>query len=161
MRSRMPHRSCFLAAALLAAACGQAGNASGGAARADEQLGVAMSYASAQAGSSEAAVYFTVRNAADRPDTLMHVITPEAAGISVHRSVTNGGLVTMERLDWLAVGARDSLVLEPGGTHLMLTGLKRKAPGDTIHLSLTFVHAGTRVLSVPVFAPGDAPEHQH
>ena len=157
----MTRRPALLAAALLATGCTQGGSPSGGPTRAPEQLNVLMPYASAQAGSGEAAVYFTVRNAADYPDTLMHVITPEAAGISVHRSVTSGGLVTMERLDWLAVGAKDSLVLAPGGTHLMLTGLKRKAPGDTIHLSLTFVHAGTRVLSVPVFAPGDAPEHQH
>lgn len=157
----MTRRLACLTAALLAAACHQAGNSSGGTAQAAEQLTVEAPYASAQAGSGEAAVYFTVRNASDRPDTMIHAITPEAAGISVHRSVTNGGLVTMERMDWLAVGAKDSLVLAPGGTHLMLTGLKRKAPGDTIHLSLAFVHAGTRVLSVPVFAPGDAPEHQH
>jgi copper(I)-binding protein len=146
-----PRRVVLVAAALLA------GCARPGGAPSENQLTIEAPYASAQEGAEEAAVYLTIRNAADRPDTLMNVITPEAAGVSVHRSATSGALVTMERLDWLAVGARDSTVLQPGGTHLMLTGLKHKAPGDTIHLSLTFVHAGTRVVYAPVYAPGDAP----
>jgi copper(I)-binding protein len=147
-----------LAGSALLAACSRP-RAGGG--PAENQLTIETPYASAQEGAEEAAVYFTIRNPAGRPDTLMHVNTAEAAGVSVHRSATSGGLVTMERLDWLAVGAGDSVVLAPGGTHLMLTGLKGKAPGDTIHLSLSFVHAGNRVISAPVYAPGDAPEHQH
>ena len=46
-------------------------------------------------------------------------------------------------------------------TDVMLTGLKRR-PGDTVHVSLTFAHAGNRLLVVPILAPGDEPgAHQH
>jgi copper(I)-binding protein len=106
-------------------------------------------------------VYFTITNPTDQPDTLVHVNTPDAAGISYHRSVTDGGLVRMERLELLSVSPRDSLVLAPGGTHVMLSSLKRRNPGDTIHISLTFARHGTRVLAIPVLAPGEEPAQDH
>jgi copper(I)-binding protein len=128
---------------------------SGGAAgSAVADLSVEGAYAFIAPGSDEAAVYFTIHNPADIPDTLVHVNTPEAAGVMYHRNVTEGGLVRMEHLDALVVGARDSLVLSPGGIHLMLTSVKPKSPGDTLVMALNFAHAGTRTVEVVVREPG-------
>jgi copper(I)-binding protein len=137
---------------LLAPACSQ-----GGAPAERQGLTVIGAYAYAPPSAEEVAVYFVVRNPTGVADTLVHVTTPEAAGVMYHRNVTDGGLVRMEHLETLVVGARDSLVLSPGGTHLMLTSPKKTTPGDTLHLGLSFARAGTRLLSVPVLAPGDPP----
>ena len=128
-----------------------------GACRAPEELAVTGGYAYAVPGGSEVSVYFTIRNPADRPDTVVHVNAAEAAGVMFHRNVTVGGLVTMEHLETVVVPARDSLVLEPGGIHLMLTDVRPAASGDSLRLSLAFARAGNRLIAVPVLAPGDEP----
>jgi copper(I)-binding protein len=135
---------------LLAAGC--QGGAVGSAAT--DQFVVEGAYAYSPPASGEVAVYFTVRNPADLPDTLVHVNTPDAAGVMYHRNVTEGGLVRMEHLEALVVPARDSLVLSPGGIHLMLTSVKPRSPGDTLHLGLNFAHAGTRTVDVVIREPG-------
>ena len=119
-----------------------------------DELRVEGAYAFAPPSSGEVAVYFTVHNPAEAPDTLVHVNTPEAAGVMYHRNVVEGGLVRMEHLETLAVGGRDSLVLAPGGMHLMLTSVKPRSPGDTLHLALNFAHAGNRMVTVVIREPG-------
>ncbi|HEX9894615.1 MAG TPA: copper chaperone PCu(A)C [Gemmatimonadales bacterium] len=131
-------------------------------AAAADTLRVSGGFSYATPGSEETALYFTVHNPTGKPDTLVRVITPDSAAVTYHRSVTDGGLVRMEPLGLLSVPADDSLVLAPGGIHLMLLSAKRRSPGDTIHLSLAFARAGTRALAIPVLAPGEPPAaHDH
>lgn len=137
----------LLAAAALAMGCQ----------RARPTLTVERAYGYATPGAEEVAVYFVIRNPADVPDTLVHVNTAEAAGVMFHRNVTDGGIVRMEHLETLVVPARDSLVLAPGGVHLMLTSVRPRSPGDSLQLSLNFSSAGVRVVPVPLLAPGDLP----
>jgi copper(I)-binding protein len=137
----------LLAAAGLAAGCQRAAPA----------LTVERPYGYATPSSEEVAVYFVIRNPANAPDTLVHVNTAEAAGVMFHRNVTDGGVVRMEHLETLVVPPRDSLVLAPGGIHLMLTSVRPRAPGDTVQLSLNFSSGGVRVVPVPLLAPGDPP----
>ncbi|HET9513584.1 MAG TPA: copper chaperone PCu(A)C [Gemmatimonadales bacterium] len=146
---------------LLIAGCGSGGREPRAGSGGSDSLRVEGAFASAPPVGEAAAMYFTVHNPADSPDTLVHINTIDAAGASYHRSVVEGGLVQMQSMEVLEIPAGDSLVLRPGGTHIMLTGLKRRA-GDTVHVSLTFAHAGSRLLVVPVLAPGDEPgAHQH
>ncbi len=57
----------------------------------------------------------------------------------------------MERLAELAVPPGASVLLEPGGAHLMLIDLAAPlAPGTKVALSLRFAAAGTVELEVPV-----------
>lgn len=145
---------------LLTAGCGS-GAPEAGAGNGSDSLRVEGAFAYAPPVGEAAAMYFTVHNRAGSPDTLVHINTIDAAGASYHRSVVDGGLVRMQPMAVLEIPASDSLVLRPGGTHVMLTGLKRR-PGDTVHVSLTFAHAGNRLLVVPILAPGDEPgAHQH
>lgn len=139
--------------ALLALACG--GGAPGGERAAPPgDVSVEGAFAHAPPASGEVAVYFTVANAAAAPDTLVHVTTPEAAGVMFHRNVTDGGLVRMEHVETLVVPGRGRLVLEPGGLHLMLTSVRPRSPGDTIHLGLQFAHGGMRTVAVVIREPG-------
>lgn len=146
---------------LLTAGCGSGAREARAGNGGSDSLRVEGAFASAPPVGGDAAMYFTVHNPAGSPDTLVHINTIDAAGASYHRSVVDGGLVRMQSMEVLEIPASDSLVLRPGGTHVMLTGLKRR-PGDTVQVSLTFAHAGNRLLAVPILAPGDEPgAHQH
>ncbi|MBS1241311.1 MAG: Protein of unknown function family [Gemmatimonadetes bacterium] len=129
----------------------------GGCRRAAPALTVERAYGYVTPSSDEVAVYFVIVNPADAPDTLVHVNAAEAAGVMFHRNVTEGGIVRMEHLETLVVPGRDSLVLAPGGIHLMLTSVQPRSPGDSLQLSLNFSSAGLRLVPVRLLAPGDTP----
>ncbi len=65
----------------------------------------------------------------------------------------------MRQITEATVPAGGSLALMPGGTHVMLIGLRSPlAPGATVPLVLSFRHAGEISTSVVVQALGrDAP----
>jgi copper(I)-binding protein len=134
--------------------------AGAGCQRPEAELTIDRAYAYALPSASEVAVYFVMTNPADRPDTVIHVNAVEAAGAMFHRNVTEGALVRMEHLSELVVGARDSVVLAPGGIHLMLTDVRPVSRGDTLRLSIELAHAGNRQVAVPVLEPGDPPPGQ-
>ncbi len=137
----------------LGASCGARAEAPGTVA---SLVDVTGAFVSAPPAGETAALYLTLINRGDQPDTLLHVITPEAAGVSYHAYEADGDMRRMVTLPGLAVAARDSLALVPGGLHIMLTSMRR-APGDSVHLSLAFRRAGTVVVVAPVLAPGELP----
>jgi copper(I)-binding protein len=107
---------------------------------------------------SEAAGYFTVVNRARTPDTLVSITSPVAASAMVHGQVPDGGMVRMQHVAAPVIPPGDSLVLAPGGTHLMLMDLTSlPKPGDSISVTLVFSRAGPVELKLPVRAYGDAP----
>ncbi len=114
-------------------------------------LEVHGAYSFAPPTQSEAAGYFTIVNGGRQPDTLLGIASPIAAGAMLHGQVQDGGMVRMTHLEAPVVPAGDSLVLRPGGTHLMLMTLDRlPRPGDSIPVTLTFARAGTVSLMLPV-----------
>jgi len=138
---------------LLAGACTAR---SGGVAAGDLEVHGAFSFAPPT--TSEAAGYFTVVNRGRQADTLLRVTSPIAAGAMLHGQVQDGGMVRMTNVEAPVVPASDSLVLSPGGTHLMLMTLDRlPKPGDTVPVTLTFSRAGAVPVMLPVRAYGDAP----
>lgn len=107
---------------------------------------------------SEAAGYFTVVNRGSSPDTLVSITSPIATSAMLHMQVPDGGMVRMEHIAAAPVPPRDSLVLAPGGTHLMLVNLSHlPAPGDSIPVSFVFARAGSVAIKLPVRSYGDAP----
>jgi len=95
----------------------------------------------------EAAVYFTVVNHGGQPDTLLGATCACASGAAFHEDLPTG----MVMRQTVPIPSGDSLHLEPGGMHLMLTALKQlPKAGDRLTLSLRFARAGEIVLDVPV-----------
>lgn len=71
--------------------------------------------------------YFRLVNNSDRPLTLEGAETGIARHAMFHETVSNDdGTRGMQHLGSVEVAPGDTLVLEPGGKHLMLTGLRRK-----------------------------------
>jgi periplasmic copper chaperone A len=95
------------------------------------------------------AVYVTLENPSTTPRTVVSVTTPDADKAELHEVRTEGGMMTMMPAKELAVPAKGSVELKPGGFHIMLFGLKKPVkPGDQVHLALQ-LKDGT---SVPIAA---------
>jgi len=96
------------------------------------------------------AAYMTLRNSGAAPDRLLGASCSCAARVELHGHAMQNGVARMHRIDGLTVPARGTASLAPGGTHLMLLGLKRPLePGTTVELVLRFQRAG--VVKAPVF----------
>ena len=62
-----------------------------------------------------------------------------------------GGMMTMQPVDEIAIPAGETLTLEPGGYHIMLMELVEPLKtGETFQVTLTFAKAGDMVIEVPV-----------
>lgn len=108
-------------------------------------------------GARAAAVYLKVRTHA--PDTLLGASTPVADQAEMHATMQVDGMMHMRPLERLDLAAGESAEFEPGGRHLMLTGLHQpRAVGAQFPLTLRFAKAGELVVQVNVVAPGTAPD---
>jgi periplasmic copper chaperone A len=95
-----------------------------------------------------AAIYLTVKNSGARPDALVAVSSPAAAGSLLMTENPNG---TMGLLRELRVPAHGQASLVPGRDHLMLEQPRRTlALGRHVAVTLHFQHAGVLTISVPV-----------
>lgn len=99
-------------------------------------------------GAKAGACYATLK--AERGDYRLIGITTPAAGMAmIHQMSTEGGVMSMSEMsDGLPVPADQTVVLAPGGTHLMLMDLTGPlVAGETVPLTLTF--ADGPVVEVP------------
>jgi copper(I)-binding protein len=103
-----------------------------------------------------AAAYLTIRNRGDAPDRLVGASCACAGMVMAHKTVTAAnGVASMSHEPAVAVPARGTVVFQPGGLHLMMTGLK--APiraGQKVTITLRFEKAGTMPV---VFTAVDTP----
>lgn len=100
------------------------------------------------------AAYLVIANPGGQADALLSVSTPAASGVEMHETSTDmNGMTGMHPIARLEVPAGATVRLEPGGFHLMVTGLKAPlAVGGTIELDLVFEHAGRVVVQADVRA---------
>lgn len=97
------------------------------------------------------AAYMTLETTGAAPDRLVSGSTPAAAKVELHTHMMEGGVAKMRPVDAIEVVPGEPTVLEPGGLHLMLSGLTQKLEaGTTMPLTLVFEHAGEVTLDVPV-----------
>ena len=101
------------------------------------------------------AIYFTVLNGLDQSVQLVSAASPAARAVETHETVAEEGVMKMIPLpDGYPVPAGTTLVLQPGGKHIMLIDLVEPlAPGDTIELTVTFDNGQVFELNVPVLDP--------
>jgi len=103
-------------------------------------------------------VYLTVTNRGARPDTLVDVEVSGALVAMVHEQVTRGDMVEMRHVGPLPIPPHSSVVLTPGGLHVMMEGLDR-APvaGDTLTVMVRFAGGQEVVVRAPVLSYGAEP----
>jgi copper(I)-binding protein len=113
----------------------------------------------------EAVLRLTVRNGTGRADRLVAVSSPLATGSSLHRTdVDDQGRSTMVAVTSVPIAARSTVTFEPGGLHVMLTGLDADRPlalGDRVPVTFTFASAGRRTATATVVRPGSNLDEDH
>jgi copper(I)-binding protein len=101
--------------------------------------------------------YFVIDNKGVQ-DRLLRVSSPIAKQPELHVSKMQGGVMTMEELNTLEVGAHARVAFAPSGKHVMLIGLRRPLKaGDSFPLTLTFEKAGAVKTTVRVYGIGQSP----
>jgi copper(I)-binding protein len=104
------------------------------------------------------AAYLTVVNHGATGDRLLAVSTPVAAEAQLHSNTMDEGVMKMRPLEAVEIPAKGSAVLEPGGFHVMLMGVKAPLEeGDAFPMTLTFETAGS--VEVEVHVQGIAAMH--
>jgi copper(I)-binding protein len=112
-------------------------------------------------GADTAAVYITLKSPV--ADKLIAVTTPEAGKAEVHQMTMNGNVMIMREVQGgLDLPPGQAVSLQPGGYHLMLTGLKAPLKlNQTFPLHLTFqvsppIDVIARVASIGASTPPSA-----
>jgi copper(I)-binding protein len=110
--------------------------------------------------------YLTVRNGGDQDDRLIGVSSEVADKAELHSSVVQDGVMKMRAVEALDVPAHGEAVLEPGGLHIMLIGLKAPLEeGKSFALTLEFENAGEIEVMTTVeniaHAGGGGHDHGH
>lgn len=104
---------------------------------------------------STGATYLTVRNTGALPDRIVSMEAPVAGHAMAHQSKEEDGVARMTEAGPLGIPAEGALEMKPGGTHIMLMGLKGGLkPGQEFPLTVTFEKAGTVQVPVKVGSPG-------
>jgi copper(I)-binding protein len=107
----------------------------------------------AQAG-HEGVIYMTITNQGP-PDTLTGITTPIAAEATLHQSTNDHGVMKMRPVGPLPIAPGKPVTLEPGGFHIMLSGLKQSLnQGDHFPITLSFAKAGQVTTTVAVTKAG-------
>lgn len=130
-------------------ACGHLGSsaeASGG------ELTVVAGQVAVPPNPDQAAARFLIQNTTAVDDELVGASSPDADSVAIHRSeIDLEGRAVMTEVTSLAVPARSEVTFEPGGLHVMLTGLHQQLrEGDTVALRLEFAEAGPRTVELDV-----------
>ena len=118
------------------------------------EVEVSRAWARATApGQETGGVFLTIRNRGGSSDRLVGGSSSAAQSVEIHTMSMDGAVMRMRRQQAVDIPARGSVELAPGGTHLMLVGLK--APlnqGKSVPVSLEFEKAGLKTVEVRVRA---------
>jgi copper(I)-binding protein len=115
-------------------------------------------------GRDMAAVYLAITNRGEGEDRLLDVRSTAAGAATLHDSSSVGGIARMRPIEGgIALPPKSTVDLKPGGTHIMLTGLKRGlSAGQSVELDLRFTRSGRRSIAirvVPAAGGDDSMDH--
>lgn len=102
-------------------------------------------------GVANTAAYMTLRNSGTTDVVLTGATTPIAGSVTLHSTMDHEGMLHMMPLESVRIPSGGALLLESGGTHLMLENLQQMpAPGTDVQLTLQFADGTTQVVNLPV-----------
>ena len=106
-------------------------------------------------GATVGAGYLTITNKGAEADRLIGGSVAPASRFEVHATVTENGVAMMRQVTGLEIKPGETVELAPGGTHVMMMGLKQPLKqGQTVKGTLVFEKAGTVAIEFTVQAIG-------
>ena len=98
------------------------------------------------------AAFFTITNTTEHSRTLVSVSADWAGLIEIHTHLHEDGVMKMRQLERLKIPAGDSVVLQPGGLHLMLFKLQLPL-ADVLPMELCFSNGECIETNATLFSP--------
>lgn len=106
-------------------------------------------------GAKVAGAYLEIRAAAGVEDNLIAAKSPVAGSVELHDHVDDGGVMKMRKQETIPIKGAQSVVLKPGGLHIMLMELKAPLKeGDKVQFTLVFEKAGELTIEAPISKVG-------
>jgi copper(I)-binding protein len=95
-------------------------------------------------GAQTGSAYLSLTNSGKTADRLLSGSTPIAGALEIHEMSMTGGIMRMRQItEGLPIAPGGKITLQPGGTHLMLIGLKSPlVAGKKVPATLIFQNAG-------------------
>ena len=155
-----------ISAFLLAAAVAITPLALAPAALAQSTVSVENAWSRAQIVGRNGAIFLTLKGQ-DGGDRLMGASSPVASSVELHETVMDQGVMKMREVKGMQIPAGGTVMLQPGGLHIMLMNLKQPLKeGESVPLTLVFEKAGPVTTSATVAkagasSPGGGHSHGH
>lgn len=138
-------RAPAILALLLLASCGQQGAS---------EIELSKAWARPTVGQAPGAVYLTIENRSGEDDRLISAATDNAAMAMIHQNEIVNGVAKMRVAGDINIPAHDQIEMRPGGTHIMLQGLRAPLEtGDDFDLVLRFRNSKDQTVKVTVLKP--------
>ena len=138
-------RAPLFAALLFLTACGEKEAA---------DIQVSRAWARPTVGQAPGAVFVTIENKGGSADRLTGASSDNAAMAMVHQNEVENGVVKMRMAGEINLPAHDRIEMKPGGTHIMLEGLRKPLKkGDQFDLVLRFKDSPDQTVQVTVMKP--------
>jgi len=95
--------------------------------------------------------YLTLVNGSQQAVTLERIESSQFDSIEIHKMGEVDGMMQMQRIDELTLDVGSSVVLKPGGKHLMMMGPERDlVTGDNVEVVFHFTNGARQVINLPV-----------
>ena len=89
------------------------------------------------------ALYFTIDNTSNEPDTLYKATSNISDNVQIHETYREGELNGMREIKQLVIEANSTIEFKPGSYHIMVMKLKKDIlKGDKAEFTLYFSKAG-------------------
>ena len=101
------------------------------------------------------AAYITIKNSSGLRDRLLSEKSLAAKSAALHNHVMDSGVMKMRPAGSIEIPAYGTVIMKPGGLHVMLMGLKSPlVKGGSLPLTLTFEKAGTMTIQIKIMGMG-------
>ncbi len=95
--------------------------------------------------------YMSLTNISTSNVKIVSVESEKFSSIEIHTSVEKNGMINMQKIDALSIGAGETIRLKPGGIHLMMVDpVKTLSTGDLVAITLTFDDESTLTVLMEV-----------
>lgn len=100
---------------------------------------------------ASAAFYVSLDNNADTGDAIVGATSGRCGSIEVHETVVDEDVMEMQQVDELVLPPGETVVMEPGGFHLMCMMVSESlAEGEIVDVDITLRSGSTMTVSVDV-----------
>lgn len=101
--------------------------------------------------------YASITNNGEADDRLVGAAAGFAKKVEIHEMIHDNGVMKMRQRDGgIHIPAGETVMLKPGGLHLMLMGLgETMAPGEMREVTLEFASGHVATVPAMVMKPGD------